>query len=613
MQKLSVTLLVILLSVSSLAAATPQTPKVDRVLPASPSALANLPGVFFYEQCDTIPDLASRWQDVGGDFTISTVDALSGSKSLQMKYRPLADYDSTEDAGEAGYVGRFFGDKASHAGSIPLEQQGKYTTAVASWYHKFEEGFTPRDGWHFPPKMARIICYQAGNWNKKYSILFWIGGEDGHLSIERHTKIAEAHREWPPNHEAPFRFSDPVNVGRWVHFELRVELGEGPRSDRVQAWADGLLICDIAGDDIAAGHRETTLNAMQWDCYWNGGSPVAQSRFYDDMVVSTERIGPLRAGLTPTIEKTAFADDGDTQGGWEAELAQGVQRELVKDAVLDGIVIGYREPEVDYTTVWRGALDGAGLKLQANAANGEFTGPREGETTLAANTLHFTRVRQKNSAGEWSAWSSWHSGFATDWAEGTLDEQKTLPTGYLAQAEAAVLGLDETYPEIRNVHGPSSAVDTTGPYMVTADLVEENPLNMYVYYRYGGEGEYERVRMELAGSNTFEGEIPGVAAGTLVEYYVRALDGFSHFTYHPADYESVPLKFQVFDPARWDLNGDGRMGVGDVLKLLLAGRRNPDDPALDYDGDGSFGVGDLLTFVRGILGGGSGMLAGIGR
>jgi hypothetical protein len=610
--KMSVTSLVFLLLAMPLLAATPPTPKIDKVLPASPSALAELPGVFFYEQCDTIPNLASRWQNVGGDFTISRVDALSGSKSLRMKYKPLTDYGSGEDPGEAGYVGRFFGDKLSHASSIPVEQQGKYTTAVASWYHKFEEGFQPRDGWHFPPKMARLRCYSAGNWSAKYSILFWIEGEDGNISIQRHTKVPEAHREWIPNHDTPFRFSDPVNVGRWVHMELRVELGEGPRSDRVQAWADGLLICDIAGDDIAAGYRGTTLNAMQWDCYWNNGSPVAQSRFYDDMVVSTERIGPLRAELNPTIVKTAFADEADTQGGWEAEVAQGVQRELVKNSVLDGIVTSYREPEVDYTTVWSGALEGEGLELVVNAEAGEFSGPRSGETTLVANTLHFVRVRQKNTDGEWSAWSSWHSGFASDWAEGTLEEQKTLPDGYLAESETAVLEPDEIFPEIRNVRGPTSAIDTTGPYMVSADLVEENPLNMYVYYRYNGEGEYERVRMELAGGATFEGGIPGAAAGTTVEYYVRAMDGFEHFTYHPVDYESAPLSFSVHDPARWDRNGDGRMGAADLLELLLAGRRSPQDSALDYDGDGSFGVNDLLAMLRAMLGGGSEMLAGTG-
>ncbi len=615
-RKLSVVQLILpLLIAMPLAAAAPETPKVDKVLPASPSALADAPGVFFREDFETLTDLSERFHDLStdyGNFGVTSPEGLSGFHSLRQTYRPLTDYAQGEDPGNAGWVWRSFGDNPFHQSRIPDDQKGKYTTIVANWYHKFPQGFTPRDGTHFPPKMARLKCFTPGDWSGMYTVLFWISGEDGHISIERRTKVPAAHREWQPNFATNFRFSDPVNVGRWIHFELRVSLGEGTRNDRVQAWADGLLICDIAGDDLAAGYRQFTPNGMSLDCYWNSGSPVEQNRYYDDYMLGTERIGPLRTGLNPTIVKLRFRG-GVSQGGWEAEVAQGVQREPVKGKVLDGVVLGFRELEVDYNTVWRGALEGAELKLQVDTANGEFAGPRDGETTLAANTLHFVRVRQKNPDGEWSPWSSWHSGFATDWAAGTPPELRTLPAGYLAEASASVLGLDDTPPEIRNARGPVGAIDTAGPYTVTADLIEENPLNFYVYYRYNGAGDYVRVPMNLKSGDTFEGEIPGAPAGTLVEYYVRALDGFEHYTYIPADYQSNPLRFQVQDMARWDLNGDGLVGAGDLLKLLLAGRRNPDDPALDYDGDGSFGVGDLLAFLRGMLGGEASMLAGIVR
>ena len=68
-------------------------------------------------------------------------------------------------------------------------------------------------------------------------------------------------------------------------------LGEGRRSDRIQAWADGRLICDVQNDDLASGYTDFTPNGMSWDCYWNGGSPRKQSRYYDDLVLSTEPVG----------------------------------------------------------------------------------------------------------------------------------------------------------------------------------------------------------------------------------------------------------------------------------------------------------------------------------
>ena len=607
-----------ILAAIPLLASAPDVPKVDKVLAGSQSSLLSQPGVFFHEEFETITSLNEQFQNVGddnGNFYISTTDHLSGGKSLRNKYRPLTDYGSGEDPGNAGYAGRFFGNKISHQSSIPAEQQHHYYTVVASWYHKFEEGFQPRDGWHFPPKMARMRCYEPTNWDARYSVLFWVEDEDGHLSIERHTNVAAAHREWLPNHEAGFRFSEPVNVGRWVHFELRVALGPEPRTDRIQAWADGLLVCDIAGDDIAAGDSTSSLNAMQWDCYWNGGSPVEQSRYYDDLVLSTERVGPRRTGFNPEIVKGGFiGQDGDTQAGWELEIAQGVQRQLVKDQVLDGIVLRYRDPEVDYTVVWRGALEGDGDKMTVDTEHGEFTGPRAGQTDLAANTLHFARVRQQNQDGEWSAWSPWHAGFATDWAPGTPDGQKSLPAGYLAEAEEAVLGMDDTpaanppAPRAGQRIGFIGAVRgrSAGGGRQSAGHACLLPAGGPGRIRARGHDPYQRRQLQR------RYPAPGFPAGSVVEYYIRAVDGFEHYTYMPEDYENEPYKLRVLEHSRWDLDGNGRMGIGDLLKLVLSARKDSSDPALDYDGDGEFGMSDLLAFMREIMRGGAGLLAGLG-
>ncbi len=63
--------------------------------------------------------------------------------------------------------------------------------------------------------------------------------------------------------------------------------------------------------------------------------------------------------------------------------------------------------------------------------------------------------------------------------------------------------------------------------------------------------------------------------------------------------------FDNFDAAEacdcpWDLNGDGNVGVPDLLALLAAWGPCPDPPAecpADFDGDGSVGVSDLLALL----------------
>ncbi len=411
----------------------PQTPKVDRVKPLDRDPIVTAPGVFFYENLESIRDLKESFQDQGlaeGRFRLSGADAFSGKMAIQQTYVPKEEMKG--DPGDAGWVWRFFGDNPN---SSRLQYRTQYRTVVARWYHKFEEGFTSRDG-AYPNKMARMRCFNGSDWSAAYTILFWLDGRDGHISIERDTRAPGAHREWLPNHYANFAFDQPENIGRWIHYELRVSLGDGPRSDRVQAWADGRLICDVIGDDLAAGYKQFGLNGMSWDCYWNGGSPREQSRYYDDLVLSTEPIGPARTGLNPTIVKSAFhgQEAGDRQRGWEVEVAEGVQQPLVAAKTDDGVVVRYQPLETAYTVVWRGAVTGEKNEVTVDGKAGAFVGPRQGRTQLQANTLHFVRVRQQDAAGRWSAWSNWHAGFATDWAAGIKPVERTPPKGYLLTA-----------------------------------------------------------------------------------------------------------------------------------------------------------------------------------
>jgi hypothetical protein len=406
----------------------PQAPKVERVVPLDKDPSLSAPGVFSAENLEHITDLRQSFQDQGlsqGRFGLSRADAFSGTAAIQQTYLPKEEMKG--DPGDAGWVWRFFGDNP-HLGT---QEPNRYRTVVARWYHKFEEGFTPREG-EFPPKMARMRCFQGNDWNAAYTVLFWFEDKDGHLSIERATRAPGAHREWLPNHYANFLLSDPANIGRWICFELRVSLGDGPRSDRIQAWADGRLVCDIIGDDLAAGNQDLNLNGMSWDCYWNGGSPREESRYYDDLVLSTEPVGPARTGLNPTIVKSAFRGGkaGDRQQGWEIEVAKGVQQPMVPAQTEDGVVTRYQPLKMVYTMVWKGAVAGEQNEVTVDDHAGTFAGPCQGKTHLEANTLHFVRVRQQDTAGRWSPWSSWQAGFATDWAAGTPAAKRTPPRGY---------------------------------------------------------------------------------------------------------------------------------------------------------------------------------------
>lgn len=397
------------------ATAQPSLVKVDRVLPQGDEWSGELPGVFYDENFERIGQLRETGHDLGlddGRFRLSDRDAFSGTRAIEQRYLPRDQHQG--DPGSAGWLWRFFGDTAL---TRRIDDTTPRTRVHARWYHKFEEGF---EG--IPPKMARMRSF-GKDWRPAiYSVYFWMEGDDGRISIERLTNVPGADREWLPNFTTGFTFNQPLNLGRWIHLELALELGDERRADRVLAWADGVLICAAEQDDLAAGFREFTINAMGWDCYWNGGSPKEQSRYYDDLVLSDQPVGPVRAPLNPTLVLTA-GPDSIADANYEVEVAEARQTERPRPRQL---------PQLERTVVWRGTGAGA-AEMTVDATAGSFL---DGQSSLGSNRLHQVRVRVRTEEG-WSDWTPWHGTFATTWEPGTPPDQRTPPTGYLTLATPA--------------------------------------------------------------------------------------------------------------------------------------------------------------------------------
>ena len=50
------------------------------------------------------------------------------------------------------------------------------------------------------------------------------------------------------------------------------------------------------------------------------------------------------------------------------------------------------------------------------------------------------------------------------------------------------------------------------------------------------------------------------------------------------------------EPCPWDLNGDGSVGINDLLSLLGQWGTDPGGPP-DFDGDGTVGITDLIELL----------------
>jgi subtilisin family serine protease len=89
-------------------------------------------------------------------------------------------------------------------------------------------------------------------------------------------------------------------------------------------------------------------------------------------------------------------------------------------------------------------------------------------------------------------------------------------------------------PEISQVDGPLTTTDETGPYVISAEIVDYSTIaSAKLYYRVSGGSWTETPMTQTRGH--YEGSIPGSPANTQIDYYVWAEDGIALTTTNPPD------------------------------------------------------------------------------
>ena len=83
-----------------------------------------------------------------------------------------------------------------------------------------------------------------------------------------------------------------ANVGTWHCIEAHVRLNDAGSSNGVfEFWINGASQVQKTTLNWLGAYSAYGINAVFLESYWNNGSPVAQERYFDNFVVSTERIG----------------------------------------------------------------------------------------------------------------------------------------------------------------------------------------------------------------------------------------------------------------------------------------------------------------------------------
>lgn len=157
-------------------------------------------------------------------------------------------------------------------------------------------------------KLTRATSFVSGeSWAQAMIAHVWSGAApwqehlvaDPASGIDPRTGRVLTHRyndfrniTWLGAARGPTRVFDAERAGRWMCVEAHVRLNDpGVENGVFELWVDGRAEARASDLNWVGRYEEFGINAVFLENYWNAGSPARQSRYVDDFVVSTKRVG----------------------------------------------------------------------------------------------------------------------------------------------------------------------------------------------------------------------------------------------------------------------------------------------------------------------------------
>ncbi len=90
----------------------------------------------------------------------------------------------------------------------------------------------------------------------------------------------------------PTPIFDAAHVGQWYCVEAHVKLNDSGSSNGIfEMWINDSLEAQKTGMNWVSSYSAYGINAIYFENYWNDGAARAEDRYFDNIVVSTQRIG----------------------------------------------------------------------------------------------------------------------------------------------------------------------------------------------------------------------------------------------------------------------------------------------------------------------------------
>jgi hypothetical protein len=164
-------------------------------------------------------------------------------------------------------------------------------------------------------KLSRALSLASESWAEAMGAPVWssgaalpganylaidpFSGTDTNGTLRTTTYNDFPHLRWLGAVRGATPIFDQSHVGRWYCVEAHVRLNDaGQHNGTFELWIDDWLEARRGDLNWVGQFAGYGLNAVFFENYWNAGSPVAQNRYIDNLVISTRRIGCGRL-ITP--------------------------------------------------------------------------------------------------------------------------------------------------------------------------------------------------------------------------------------------------------------------------------------------------------------------------
>jgi hypothetical protein len=268
--------------------------------PPPPSGLANecnapQPGWVFCDDFDQ-DRLSSYFEYSAQSGSFVRANGLGNSGSYAMKARFV------QGQVNAGSLHLAFG-KTPQAYFQPADAgTANYREIYWRFYVKYQAGWTGGGG----AKLTRAFGFASpsswaqnmfghvwsGGTNHNYLVLDPASGTDlaGNLVTTTYNDFPNMRWLGATSNATPI--FDAAHVGSWYCIETHIKLNSSGQSNGVfELWIDGNAEASRTGLNWVGNFSAYGINAVYLENYWNSGSPATQERYFDNLVVSTQRIG----------------------------------------------------------------------------------------------------------------------------------------------------------------------------------------------------------------------------------------------------------------------------------------------------------------------------------